>query len=113
MIKVRWLRPHVLFAYSEGDICELQKDIAGDLLAGEYVELLPDNYQEPGPVNHTIPETDLISVTWLKPHPQWGYSEGDQGFVQKKHLTMLVEGDYVKRNGLTISELMQGIISKK
>jgi hypothetical protein len=45
-IKVKWLRAHWSFAYSEGDIGYVTAESAAMLLKGGYVITLPDDEEE-------------------------------------------------------------------
>jgi hypothetical protein len=95
-VKVKWLKPHARWAYCERNICDLPSDKVQELLEGEFVEILPDDYQEKIPGRKILPEEDMIVVIWLKPHILFSYNAGDQGKVTPENFAMLQAGGFVE-----------------
>jgi len=143
MVKVLWLRPAPGWAYSEGNICDLRPDQVESLIKlGEdeehlttnrldtihihdqirpiaYIEILPDDYEEPAPVQKIILDSEMIPVRWVKFHREYSYSPGDLGSVTPDRIESLLEGGFVeliKKNGkikMKILDRLKSSLKKK
>ena len=91
-VKVLWIHPHPDYAYFPGDICQLDEDKALSLAEGKFLEIKDDLWEPEKPKKIEDPS---VRVLFLKPHPSFGYSEGDVGLVTPENLIILKEGDYV------------------
>jgi hypothetical protein len=93
--RVKFLRAAPGWAYSEGSIADLKTEDVEELINKKYVQAVSANYKDPVLVKAIIPESDMVRVLFIKPHPAWSYNAGDIVKMYNKVADALSIGDYI------------------
>jgi hypothetical protein len=95
IVRVKWLKPHSRFAYSEGNTCYMIPDDAEMLIEGKYVTEISESYKEPSTEVKKPNESELCKVKLLRPLPGYSYYGYEIAKILKTDLQWALEGEYV------------------
>lgn len=95
LVEVKWLKPHIRFAYSAGDICYLSPEAAQILKKGGYIKFLTDEDYDTLAIRLRTGKK-VVRVKWLKAHPKWSYSAGNISHLIPDDAAKLITEKYVK-----------------